>query len=180
MITPKFTPIVFLIGCFSVPNAALAAGDAKAATSASSEEGQLSAVSVAVSEMEKTVEVAGEHWRIRRAKNPMGSIVLFRNQTAVPLLVSFSGEEERAPTGDPLAPGAARAPGCEVGSASYPLTVASEQGEAVLHVQLSCGDSVAIQSPGRTKAAPLEAINAAWAASPSESAATPRTTAEEH
>ena len=179
MTTPKFTPIVFLIGFFSIANAALATGDAKAATSASSQEGQLSAVSVAASEMEKTVEVAGEHWQIRRAKNPMGSIVLFRNQTAVPLLVSFSGEEERAPA-DPLTPGAARALGCEVGRASYPLTVASAQGQTVLHAQLSCGDSVVLQSPGRTKAAPLEAINAAWAASPSESAATPRTTAEEH
>ena len=179
MTTPKFTPIVFLIGCFSVPNAALAAGDAKAATSASSEEGQLNAVSVAASEMEKTVEVAGEHWRIQRAKNPLGSIVLFRNETNVPLLVSFSGVDERALT-DPLNPGAARALGCEVGRASYPLTVASEQGEAVLHMQLSCGDSVVIQSPGRTEAGPLEAINAAWAAPPSESAETPRTGPREH
>ena len=179
MTTPKFTPFVFLIGCFSVPNVAHAAGDVKAATSASSQERQISAVSVAVIEVEKTVEVAGEHWRIRCAKNPMGSIVLFRNETNVPLLVSFSGEDERALT-DPLNPGAARALGCEVGRASYPLTVASEQGEAVLYTQLSCGDSVIIQSPGRTKAAPLEAINAAWAASPSESAATPRTTAGEH
>ena len=180
MTTPKFTPIVFLIGLFSIPNAALAAGDVQAATSASSQERQVSAVSVAVSEMEKTVEVAGQHWRIRRAKNPMGSIVLFRNQTAVPLLVSFSGEEERTPTGDPLNLGAARALRCEVGRASYPLTVASEQGETVLYTQLKCGDSVIVQSPERPNIRSLEAINAAWAPPPSESVAMPRTGAGEH
>ena len=177
MTTPKFALIAFLIAFFSVPNATLAAGEVETAVSSSSEHGQASGVSVAVSDLE--TDVAGEHWRIRRAKNPMGSIVLFRNETTVPLLVSFSDEDERAPV-DPLNPGAARALRCVAGKASYPLRVTSKQGETVLHAQLSCGDSVIIQSPGRTEVPPLEAINAAWALPPSESAATPQNGTEEH
>lgn len=180
MTMPKFTPFFLLIALLLIPNATLAAGNVEAAASVPSAQKQARAVSVAVSDMEKVVEVSGQPWRIRRTKNPMGSFVLFRNETAVPLLVSFADDGGFAPASEPLPAGATRAQRCEIGRASYPLAVASERGEGVLNAQLKCGDSVVVQSPERPNTRSLEAINAAWAPPPSESAETPRSTAREH
>ena len=173
MTVRKFA-LIAAIGFFPGSNAALAASDSEAASdaSASSERSPFSATSVAVGE--SIVTVNGEQWRIRRAKNPLGSMVLVRNETATPLAVSLRSESATVP------PGGVRKQRCEVGKEAYPLAVASELGESVLDARLTCGDSIVVQSPNRVESGPLEAVNEAWALPPGESAATPVDKTKEH
>ena len=165
--------LIFLIGLFPGSNAALAAGSGDEIASDVSERRPVVATSVAVRDSNRALGPGP--WRVRRAKNPMGSIVLLRNETAAPLLVSFAGEDGLVP------PGGTVAQRCDVGTTSYALAVASELGESLLDTQLKCGDSVVVQSADDV--APsirLEAVNEAWALPPSESAAEPLDMAGEH
>ena len=162
----RFT-LIILIGLFSGSNTALAAGGGEATASDVSERRPVDPMSVAVRDSSRALGQGP--WRIRRAKSPLGSIVLLRNETAAPLLVSFAAEDE------PVPPGGTVAQRCDVGRGSYPLAVASERGESLLDTQLKCGDSVVVQSANDlTPSVRLEAINEAWALPPSESAAEPR------
>lgn len=179
MAVPIRFALIVSIGAFSGSNAALAAGDGEAAVSDAAERGPAGAAAVVEHGAHTMVEVRGDAWRIRRAKNPMGSIVLVRNETDAPLSVSFAGEDGPQ-SGDPVLPGGAKAQRCEVGRTSYPLAVASEAGERVLDARLKCGDSVVVQSPEPAAIGPLEAVNEAWALPPGESAAVPLDIAEEH
>ena len=180
MTTPIRFALIISIGAFSGANAALATGVGEAVVSDAAERVPAGAASVVEHGANTTVEVGGEAWRIRRAKNPLGSIVLVRNETDAPLSVSIAGEDGPAHPGDPVPPGGAKAQRCEVGRTTYPLAVASEAGERVLDAQLQCGDSVVVQLPERAAVGPLEAVNEAWALPPGESAAAPLDMAEEH
>lgn len=168
----RFIPII-LIGLFPGSNAALAAGSGEAIASDVSERRPVVATSVAVRDSNR--ELGQGPWRIRRAKNPMGSIVLLRNETAAPLLVSFAGEDGQVPSGGTIAQH------CDVGTTTYALAVVSELGESLLDTQLKCGDSVVVQSvddiPPSVR---LEAVNEAWALPPSESEAEPLDIAGKH
>ena len=159
--------LIILIGLFPGSNAALAAGGGETVASDVSERRPLDATSVAVRDSNRAL---GEGpWRIRWAKNPMGSVVLLRNETTAPLLVSFAGED------GPVPPGGTVAQRCDVGTTNYPLAVASELGESLLDTQLKCGDSIVVQSADDVApSVRLEAVNEAWALPPSESAAEPR------
>ena len=162
--------LIILIGFFPGSNAALAADDAEAADV--SERKTAADVSIEVGGLNRSVEVGGQRWRIRRAENRGGSMVLIRNETGVPLIVSFAGGSGREAVRERVAAGRTVVRRCEASGAGYPLAIASEQGEGVLDAQLKCGDSVVVQSPGRL-VAPLEALNEAWAAPPGETVAEP-------
>ena len=169
--------LFILIGSFPGSNAALAAGDVEGADV--SERKTVADVSVEVADLNRLVEVRGEQWRIRRSKNPTGSMMLLRNETGVPLIASFTGEDGQDAAGDRVPAGGTVERRCEAGAASYPVAVASERGEGVLNAQLRCGDSIVVQSPDRL-VAPLEALNEASAAPPGESVAEPFDMAGEH
>ena len=162
--------LIILIAFILGPNALAAAGDGEVAASDVSERKPVGAASVAVLDSKRAV--GQTPWRIRRAKNAMGSIVFDRNETAAPLLVSFAGKDSR-PSGEPVPPGGTAVRHCDAGKASYPLAIASEQGESVLDAQTRCGDSVVVQSDDGATFPPLEAINEAWALPPGESVAEP-------
>ena len=172
--TVRKCALILAIGLFPCSNAALATVDSKAVSDAPmySEQSPITGSSVAIGD--STVTVDGESWRVRRAKNPMGSIVLVRNETAMPLAVSLGGESTQVP------PNGVSEQRCEVGRQSYPLAIASDQGERVLDAQLTCGDSVVVQSRNRPEVPSLEAVNEAWALPPGESAETPVEGAGEH
>ena len=162
--------LIISIGFFPGSNAALAADDVEAADV--SKRKTVGDVSVEVADLSRLVEVGGEQWRIRRSKSPTGSTMLLRNETGVPLIASFAGEDGEDAAAERVPAGGTVVRRCEASGAGYPLAIASEQGEGVLAAQLKCGDSVVVQSPGRL-VAPLEAINEAWAAPPGESVAEP-------
>ena len=162
--------LIISIGFFPGSNAALAADDVEAADV--SERKTVADVSVEMADLNRLVEVGGEQWRIRRSKSPTGSMMLLRNETGVPLIASFAGEDGQGAAAERVPAGGTVARRCEASGAGHPLAIASEQGEGVLDAQLKCGDSVVVQSPGRL-VAPLEAINEAWAAPPGESVAEP-------
>lgn len=162
--------LIILIGFFPGSNAAVAADDVAGVDVPQRK--TIADVSVGVADLSKSVTVRGEPWRIRRAKNPTGSLVLIRNETGVPLIASFAGGSGREAIRERVAAGGTVVRRCEASGASYPVAVASEQGEDVLDAQLKCGDSVVVQSTGRL-VAPLEAINEAWALPPSVSVAEP-------
>ena len=169
--------LITLIGFFPGSNAAVAADDVEAVDL--SERKTIADVSVGVADLSKSVTVRGEPWRIRRAKNPAGSLVLIRNETGVPLIAAFARGSSREAIRERVAAGGTVARRCKAGGAGYPVAIASEQGEGVLDAQLRCGDSVVVQSPGRV-AAPLAPVNEAWAAPPDESLAEPLNMAGEH
>ena len=83
--------LIILIGFFPGSNAAVAADDVEAVDV--SERKTIADVSVGVADLSKSVTVRGEPWRIRRAKNPTGSLFLIRNETDVPLIASFAAED---------------------------------------------------------------------------------------
>ena len=163
--------LIILIGFFPCSNAAVAADDLEAVDV--SERKTIADVSVGVADLSESVTVGGERWRIRRAKNPTGTLVLIRNETGVPLIASFAAEDQRVPVSGT----AVRH--CEASGAGYPVAIASEQGEGVLDAQLRCGDSIVVRSPSRA-VVPLAPVNEAWAPPPSESAAAPLDMAGEH
>ena len=116
---------------------------------------------------------ADDHlWRIQHANDPQGTMVLIRNDSAAPLLVSFDSESKPASSGDPIPPGGIAEQRCDYGRMIYNVALITEQGERVLDTRLYCGDSVIAQSPQWTGTIRrVEAINEAWASSLSEAAA---------
>ena len=168
--------LIILIGFFPCSNAAVA-GNVESVDV--SERKTIADVSVGVADLSESVTVGGEAWRIRRAKNPTGTLVLIRNETGVPLIASFARGSGREAVRERVAAGGTVAQRCKAGGAGFPVAVASEQGEGVLDAQLRCGDSVVVQSPGRV-VSPLAPVNEAWAAPPGESLAEPLNMAGEH
>lgn len=147
-----------------------AAGDGDAAVP--DDQGLFGAMSVA---LDSNRAADDQLWRIRRAKNPQGTMVLIRNESAVPLLVSFDSENKPAFSGDPIPPGETCEQRCDYGRTIYDVALITERGERVLDTRLHCGDSVIAQSPQWTGTLRrVEAINEAWASSPGESVAEPK------
>ncbi len=169
--------LIILIGLFSGSNAAIAADDLEAADV--SERKTIGDVSIEVGDLSRSVNVGGQQWRIRRAKNPGGSMVLIRNETGVSLIASFAGDAGREAASERVPAGGTAVRRCEANGAHFPLAIASEQGEGILDAQLTCGDSVVFQSADRI-ISPVEAINEAWATPPSESVAEPLNAVGEH
>ena len=169
--------LIILIGFFPGSNAALAADGVEAADV--SERKTAVGVSVGMVDLDRSIKVGGQPWRIRRAKNPAGSMMLLRNETGAPFVASFARQDGQEAASEQVPAGGVVVRRCEASGARYPLTIASEQGEGVLDAQLTCGDAVVVQSADRT-VAPVETINRAWATPPSESVAEPLDAVGEH
>ena len=168
--------LIILIGLIPGTDAALAADDEDAADT--SERRTVAGASVEVSAWNRSLKVGGKPWRIRRAKNPAGSMMLIRNETDVRLIASFGGERA-VMRSEPVPAGTAVVRRCEANGAAYPLAVASEEGEKLLEAQLRCGDSVVVQSGDRAVVT-VEALNEASAPPLGESVAEPLDTAGGH
>ena len=142
-----------LIGLSTAASTAFAAddGETKRAVAASQASPRTLATASSLVVGDSTVVATGEAWRVRRLENPLGTLVLVRNETAAPLSVSLAGEETLLPQRSVIEK---RCRGDH-----YPIVIAAERGEVVLVAQAQCGDSVVVLSDRAPRS--LEPINEA-------------------